>query len=194
MYTRQKPIFMTPVHYAIFDTAAGPCGLAWTQKGVSRFQLPGQGQDETERLLLRRLVRAERAIPTSEIEIIINAVQGYFKGEPTDFSSVPIDLESQGEFFKDIYAALRRIGWGQTTTYGELAREIGAGPEAARAVGVAMARNPVALIIPCHRCLSAGGKLGGFSAPGGSDTKLKMLELEGIYLAPPPPEQQAFDF
>jgi methylated-DNA-[protein]-cysteine S-methyltransferase len=73
--------------------------------------------------------------------------------------------------------------WGQTTTYGALAKELGAGPQAARAVGEAMARNPIPLIVPCHRVLAAGGELGGFSAPGGTDTKLRMLELEGVRIS-----------
>ena len=88
----------------------------------------------------------------------------------------------------------RRIGWGRTTTYGALAKDIGAGPEVARDVGTAMAENPVPLIIPCHRVLAAGGKLGGFSAPGGAATKIRMLKLEGVRLAPPPPVQRSFAF
>jgi len=91
-------------------------------------------------------------------------------------------------------AAARRVGWGETTTYGALAKALGAGPEAARDVGVAMAKNPVALIIPCHRVLAAGGKIGGFSAPGGAATKRRMLELEGVRLEPPRPVQAAFEF
>ncbi|WP_037170968.1 MGMT family protein, partial [Rhizobium sp. Pop5] len=93
-----------------------------------------------------------------------------------------------------IYAAARRVGWGHTTTYGALAKELGVGPEAARDVGQAMAKNPVALIIPCHRVLAAGGKIGGFSAPGGSSSKARMLELEGVQLGPPPPAQQSLGF
>ena len=73
----------------------------------------------------------------------------------------------------------RRVGWGRTTTYGTLAKELGAEREGARDVGQAMAKNPVALIIPCHRVLAAGGKVGGFSAPGGSAAKIRMLALEG---------------
>ena len=103
---------------------------------------------------------------------------------------VELDLDGQDAFFRDIYAATRRIGWGQTTTYGTLARELGAGPETARDIGQAMARNPVALIIPCHRVLAAGGKIGGFSAPGGAEAKRRMLELEGVHVAPPRPVQQ----
>jgi methylated-DNA-[protein]-cysteine S-methyltransferase len=181
-------------HYALFDTAAGFCGLAWSDDGVVRFQLPGQSRDETERLLKRRTPDMQPGTPTTEIAATIAAVKRYFSGEAVDFTDVPVDLSGQDDFFKSIYTALRQVGWGQTTTYGALAKQLGAGPEAARDVGVAMGRNPVALIIPCHRCLAAGGRLGGFSAPGGSVTKLKMLELEGINLAPPPPAQQAFDF
>lgn len=180
--------------YALFETVTGHCGIAWNANGVTRFQLPGQRREETERLLRRRLTEAQPAAPPPEIQAVIDAVKRYFAGEAIDFSAVPVDLDNQDDFFKDIYAALRQVGWGQTTTYGALAKQLGAGPEAARDVGVAMARNPVALIIPCHRCLAAGSKLGGFSAPGGSDTKLKMLELEGVHIGPPEPEQRAFDF
>ena len=73
----------------------------------------------------------------------------------------------------------------------ELAKELGAGPEAARDVGQAMAKNPVPLIIPCHRVLAAGGKVGGFSAPGGSAAKIRMLELEGVHVAPLQSAQQS---
>ncbi len=118
----------------------------------------------------------------------------YFLGEPIDFTGFAVDLQGQDAFFTGIYDALRQVGWGRTTTYGALAKTLGAGPEAARAVGQAMAKNPVPLIIPCHRVLAAGGKVGGFSAPGGSDSKARMLALEGIDLSPPPPAQAAFGF
>jgi methylated-DNA-[protein]-cysteine S-methyltransferase len=124
----------------------------------------------------------------------VAAVKRYFEDEEMDFSAVKLDLGEQDAFFEQIYAAVRRVGWGQTTTYGALANELGAGPEAARDVGQAMARNPVALIIPCHRVLAAGGKLGGFSAPGGQAAKIRMLELEGIEIESPAPAQRSFGF
>jgi methylated-DNA-[protein]-cysteine S-methyltransferase len=124
----------------------------------------------------------------------VAAVQRYFAGEETDFSGIELDLGEQDPFFKQVYAAARRVGWGRTTTYGTLAKELGAGPEAARDVGLAMSRNPVALIIPCHRVLAAGGKVGGFSAPGGSAAKVRMLELEGVRVEPPRPAQRSFGF
>ncbi len=180
--------------YLIFETAGGFCGIAWSDAGVTRFQLPAKSAESTERLLLRRLPAAEPGKPTPAIAEAVAEVKRYFEGEQVDFTGVPLDLDGQDAFFLDIYAAARRIGWGRTTTYGTLAKELGAGPEAARDVGQAMAKNPVALIIPCHRVLAAGGKIGGFSAPGGSNAKLHMLELEGVQVGPPPPAQQSLDF
>ncbi|MBB3459651.1 methylated-DNA--[protein]-cysteine S-methyltransferase [Rhizobium sp. BK377] len=180
--------------YLIFETAGGFCGIAWSDAGVTRFQLPTKSADSTERLLLRRLPAAEPGKPTPQIMDAVAAVKRYFDGEEVDFSSIAVDLDGQDAFFRDIYAAARRVSWGRTTTYGTLAKELGAGPEAARDVGQAMAKNPVALIIPCHRVLAAGGKIGGFSAPGGSTSKLRMLELEGVHVGPPPPAQQSLDF
>jgi methylated-DNA-[protein]-cysteine S-methyltransferase len=177
--------------YQIFETAAGYCGIGWNEGGITRFQLPTKSADATEKLLLRRIPDAARAVPPAEIADTIEAVQRYFAGEPVDFSTVKLDLGDQDEFFRRIYDAARQVGWGHTTTYGTLAKELGAGPEAARDVGQAMAKNPVALIIPCHRVLAAGGKIGGFSAPGGSTAKQRMLELEGVQVAPPKPVQQS---
>ncbi|OAV56031.1 cysteine methyltransferase [Rhizobium sp. WYCCWR10014] len=184
----------TTHHYLIFETAGGFCGIAWSDAGIARFQLPTKTAEATERLLLRRLPDAEAGAPTPAVLETVAAVRRYFQGEEMDFSGVELDLAGQDSFFRDIYAAARRVGWGRTTTYGALAKELGVGPEAARDVGQAMAKNPVALIIPCHRVLAAGGKIGGFSAPGGSSSKARMLELEGVSLAPPPPAQQSLGF
>ena len=177
--------------YFIFDTPAGFCAIAWHDAGITRLQLPMQSEPAAERLLLQRLPTASSAAPTAEVAEVIAAIKRYFAGEKIDFSEVRLDLGGQEALFRRIYEAARRVAWGQTTTYGTLARELGAGPEAARDVGQAMARNPVPLIIPCHRVLAAGGKLGGFSAPGGVTTKTHMLALEGVALEPPPPTQQA---
>jgi methylated-DNA-[protein]-cysteine S-methyltransferase len=176
-------------HFCIFETAAGYCGLAWNAVGITRLQLPAATAGETERNLLRRLPAARAAAPPREIAAVVAAVTRYFCGERVDFSALQLDLGEQDDFFAKVYATVRRIEWGQTTTYGTVAKELGAGPEAARDVGQAMARNPVPLIIPCHRVLAAGGKVGGFSAPGGAGAKVRMLELEGIQLATPQPTQ-----
>jgi methylated-DNA-[protein]-cysteine S-methyltransferase len=178
-------------HYFIFETTAGFCAVAWSEVGITRFQLPSRSAATTERNLSRRLPGASKAAPTAEVTWVIGNVKRYFEGHPVDFSNVALDLADHGEFFDQVYAAVRRIGWGHTTTYGALAKELGAGPEFARDVGQAMAKNPVPLIIPCHRVLAAGGQVGGFSAPGGSTAKIHMLHLEGIRVGP---AQQSLGF
>jgi methylated-DNA-[protein]-cysteine S-methyltransferase len=181
--------------YAIFETAHGFCGIVWNEAGITRFQLPTRTAAAAERLLLRRKPGAEPAAPPPTVAEAIAAVKRYFQGEETDFSHLTLDLTDQDSLFRQIYASARQVGWGQTTTYGALARELGTEPQLARDVGQAMARNPIPLIIPCHRVLAAGGKIGGFSAPGGASSKLRMLELEGIRVEQnAPPAQAAFDF
>lgn len=178
--------------YTTFDTAAGRCAIAWSDAGIAGFLLPAaEGWDgDLRRWQARRVPNARQSDPGADVSKVIEAAKRYFAGEKIDFSGVVVDLGEQEEFFQQIYESLRRVAYGRTTTYGALAGELGAGPEAARDVGVAMANNPTPLIVPCHRVLAAGGKLGGFSAPGGSDTKLRMLELEGVRMQ----IQTAFDF
>jgi methylated-DNA-[protein]-cysteine S-methyltransferase len=181
-------------HYHVFETAMGFCGIAWSDAGVTRFQLPSKSAEAAERLIRRRAPSAEPGAPAEDVLAIIEAAKRYFAGEKMDFASVRVDLAGQDAFFAQIYDALRRVEWGRTTTYGALAKEVGAGRKAARDVGEATARNPAPLIIPCHRVLAAGGKIGGFSAPGGSKTKARMLELEGVRVGAPEAAQQAFLF
>jgi methylated-DNA-[protein]-cysteine S-methyltransferase len=175
----------TTQRYLVFETASGFCGIAWNSVGITCLQLPTKSASTAERMLRRRAPGAEPGAPTPAAAEAVAAVKRYFAGEETDFSGFELDLGEQEAFFEQIYAAARRVGWGHTTTYGALTKELGAGPEAARDVGQAMARNPVPLIIPCHRVLAAGGKIGGFSAPGGSAAKIRMLELEGVHLEQP---------
>jgi methylated-DNA-[protein]-cysteine S-methyltransferase len=128
----------TAHHYLIFDTEGGFCGIAWNNVGITRFQLPTKSAEAAERALLRRVPGAERGAPTPEVVEAVAAVKRYFEGEETDFSGFTLDLGEQDPFFKQIYAAARRVRWGRTTTYGTLAKELGAGPEAARDVGQAI--------------------------------------------------------
>ena len=182
-------------HYHVFGTAFGFCAIGWSDSGIARFQLPTKDGDAAERRILRRAPGAKPGAPPADVARAIAAARRYFDGAETDFSDVRLDLGVEDPFFARIYDALRRVGWGKTTTYGALASEAGAGREAARDVGQAMATNPAPLIIPCHRVLAAGGKVGGFSAPGGSAAKIRMLELEGVRLWPPPQtEQRSFAF
>jgi methylated-DNA-[protein]-cysteine S-methyltransferase len=182
------------LRYHVFETAMGFCAIAWSEAGVARFQLPVKSAEAAERLMRRRVFGAEPGAPPEDIAAVVAAAKRYFDGEETDFSEVRLDPAREDPSFAKIYAALRRVGWGRTTTYGALAKEVGAGREAARDVGEAMGKNPAPLIIPCHRVLAAGGKIGGFSAPGGSTTKIRMLELEGVRVGPPEAAQQSFNF
>ena len=95
-----------------------------------------------------------------------------------DLADIQLDLAAAPEFHQQVYAVARTIPPGQTMTYGEIARRLGM-PHDSREVGQALGRNPVAIIVPCHRVLGADGKMGGFSANGGVATKRRILEIEG---------------
>jgi methylated-DNA-[protein]-cysteine S-methyltransferase len=166
-------------HYCLLDTAIGTCGLAWNERGVTRLRLPESDRATTEKKLSTRAAKAETAPP--EINRLIADIQSYMTGRSTDFSSVALDLTRVGAFEQDVYAAARRIPFGRTMSYGELAQRIGT-PDAAREVGQALARNPIPIIVPCHRILAKGHRIGGFSAPGGVFTKQQLLALEGVHV------------
>src|SRR5690606_19947150 len=136
--------------------------------------------------LLERINRgkAQPGEPTRAIEAVINRIEDYAEGEAVDFSAVKLDLAGMPDFNRRAYDLLLKIGWGETTTYGALARQLG-DVALSRAVGAAMGANPIPLIIPCHRVLASDGKPGGFSAPGGAESKLRMLELEGVSVRTP---------
>jgi methylated-DNA-[protein]-cysteine S-methyltransferase len=180
-------------HYQLFETAAGVAAIGWKDACVTSLRLPAPTAPDAERAILRRLPHATRAEPPARIGAAIDAAIRYFEGEQVEFFEVPVNLGEQSPFFAQVYDRVRQLGWGETTTYGAIAHGLGAGPEYARDVGQAMAANPVPLIVPCHRVLAAGGKIGGFSAPGGSMSKARMLELEGVPVAVAP-VQQGFDF
>jgi methylated-DNA-[protein]-cysteine S-methyltransferase len=168
-------------HHYLFDTAIGACGVAWNAGCLVGVQLPEKDRGQTElRLALKsRSTKAAEVPPW--VQSVISDIQRHLAGLPVDFSLVAIDLGDLDAFRLKLYAAVRGIGRGHTVTYGELARELGlTGWEGARDVGEAMGKNPMPIVIPCHRVLAAGGKTGGFSAYGGASTKQKLLALEGI--------------
>jgi methylated-DNA-[protein]-cysteine S-methyltransferase len=171
------------VHHHVFDTAFGICGVAWSGRGLTAVQLPEKTGALTGRRLAAKSGSAGAASPPPWVEALIADIRRYLEGAPVDFSSVAVDLERFEPFRRKLYAALRAVGFGSTTTYRELAQRLGLAEwEGARDVGAAMGRNPVPIVIPCHRVLAAGGKIGGFSAPGGAATKARLLALEGVHL------------
>jgi methylated-DNA-[protein]-cysteine S-methyltransferase len=168
-------------HYCLFETAIGACGVAWSDRGVRRLQLPERSPSATERRLRGLSTNASAGVPPAAVGAAIRLLERYFAGEQIDLSGIALDLTGVSPFHRKIYDAARALAWGKTATYGELAQRAGA-RDAARAVGQAMGKNPVPIIIPCHRVLAAGGKIGGFSAHGGTSTKQRLLTLEGVHL------------
>ena len=166
------------MHYALFDTALGTCGVAWSSVGLTRMQLPGANPRDTE-LRMRRFPNYVAATPPERIARVIAELQSHMRGAASDFSFVDLDMEGFDEPSRQVYVAARGIPWGSTWTYGELAQRAGLGA-AAREVGEALSRNRTAIVVPCHRIVAVGNKVGGFSAFGGPETKLKLLELEGV--------------
>jgi methylated-DNA-[protein]-cysteine S-methyltransferase len=130
---------------------------------------------------LRERMRSRLAAPEGDppafAQRAIERVRALLDGATDDLADLPLALENVPEFNRRVYAVARAIPPGRTMTYGEVARAIG-DPGASRAVGAALGANPFAPVVPCHRVLAAGGRSGGFSAEGGTDTKLRMLEIE----------------
>lgn len=173
---------MTSGAYCLFGTPLGHCGIAWSERAgppaVTFLQLPEAAPERTE----ARIAQSSGGRPASAppaIAEVIRRMGLHLRGEVQDFRDVAVDLEGTGLFARRVYEAAREILPGEYRTYGELARALGR-PGAARAVGQALGRNPIALIIPCHRVLAAGGRPGGFSASGGRATKAQLLALEGV--------------
>jgi methylated-DNA-[protein]-cysteine S-methyltransferase len=172
---------MEHAHHHMFATAIGLCGVAWNERGICAVQLPEKDAATTERRLVKKGGSSGPAEPLPSVQALVADIQNYLSGEKVDFSAVTVDLSGIDDLRRRIYEALRGIEFGRTTTYGELAQHIGATDwEGARDVGVAMGSNRIPIVIPCHRVLAAGGKLGGFSAYGGTKTKQKLLALEGV--------------
>jgi methylated-DNA-[protein]-cysteine S-methyltransferase len=165
-----------PIKYAIFPTKWGYFGLAATPKALLRTCLPGPGYEEITARLLNDLPAAQ--FDRTLFKPVQKRICAYFDAETTEFGpDIPLDLTGLTPFQAAVLTACRQLQFGRTTTYGQLAKKLGR-PAAARAVANALARNPLPLIIPCHRVLCANGNLGGFSAPGGTELKARLLRHE----------------
>ena len=161
----------------VVETALGWVGLAATDNGIIRSVLPMRTKEG---------VLHEMEIPTAVVDRLVeaprNAVEtlsAYLRGDPVDLSDVPLDLGDVNPFFRGVYEVLADIHRGNTLTYQEVARRVG-NPRAARAVGGAVAKNPLAPFIPCHRVVGSDGSLVGFSTEGGIILKRRLLEMEGV--------------
>jgi O-6-methylguanine DNA methyltransferase len=176
---------MNPAVYCLFETDIGCCAVLWHDNenaslppAIVAFQLPEATPEMTEYRVTRWPGATHAPNPPATITTLIKRVRRHLIGDLQDFRDVELDLESSGPFSQQVYEAARAIEAGETRSYGALAASINH-PGAARAVGQALGRNPIGLIIPCHRVLAAGRKIGGFSAHGGQATKMRMLAIEG---------------
>jgi len=166
------------VGFTLFSTPIGPCGIAWSARGIAAIQLPMANVAATAQRVQRLYQAAQRQPPPAAVRRVVTALRALLSGKTPDLARIDLDLESVSDFERRVYAAARTIPAGKTCTYGELAARVGK-PGAARAVGRAMGRNPYPLIVPCHRVLAAGARPGGFSSYGGVATKLRLLAIEG---------------
>jgi len=164
--------------FAIFDTAIGTCGIVWNARGVAGVQIHDGTEAATRSRLLRRFAGAQEAKPPAHVQQAIDGVVALLRGEKRDLNDVTIDTDGLPELNRKVYVIARTIPPGSTLTYGEIAERLG-DKRLAREVGQALGQNPIPLIVPCHRVLAAGGKTGGFSAPGGVVSKLSLLTIEG---------------
>lgn len=160
--------------WALFETAVGTCGLAWRDEVVTRVELP----DVWPGRLSKAAGGAGAADPSGAVASAVASMTALLAGEPLDLTSVPLSLEAVSAFDRQVYEVTRTVAPGATLTYGEVAARVGQ-PGAAQAVGQALGRNPLPIVVPCHRVLAADGAVGGFSAGGGAATKRLMLEIEG---------------
>ena len=176
---------MKQTAYCLFETPLGACGIAWNERETSRippvvtfFQLPEATRSVTDTRIAGSSGGRKARVPPPRIAAIIERVQKHLNGDVQDFLDIVVDLDGEAPFARQVYETARKIPAGRTVTYGELAKEMNR-PTAPRAVGQALGRNPIPLIIPCHRVLASGNDLRGFSAHGGVETKARMLEIEG---------------
>jgi methylated-DNA-[protein]-cysteine S-methyltransferase len=167
---------MSAAGFALFPTAIGACGIAWSGRGVCAVQLPETDEAATRGRLVRHFGAIEQPVPPP-VRQAADRIARLLTGAAEDLADVTLDLDGIPAFEQRVYEAARRIPPGRTATYGEIAQAIG-DPGSARAVGRALGRNPFTLIVPCHRVLAASGGYGGFSAPGGVSTKLRLLAIE----------------
>ncbi len=164
----------------VFETTFGPMGIDFSQAGITRIRLFEEAPPATP---------AKK--PPRFVITAAKSIEKHLGGSPQDLGEVQLDTSGVPQFWRKVYEVAREVPAGKIIGYGELAALAGS-PGGSRAVGTAMSKNPFMIVVPCHRVLASGEKLGGFSAPGGTVTKEKILALEGVFLGLPRPKL-AFD-
>ena len=169
---------MSDLGYTLFDTAIGSCGIVWNERGIVAIELPGRDAAATRNRLLRRNPGSRQGTPSAAAQHAIDGIVALLGGERRELRDVTVDLDGVSDFNRRVYDVARGIRPGATLSYGEIAERLG-DRNLARDVAQALSQNTCPIVIPCHRVLAAGGKTGGFSAPGGVQTKLRLLSIEG---------------
>ncbi|OPZ00467.1 cysteine methyltransferase [Bradyrhizobium sacchari] len=166
--------------YTIFDTAIGRCGIIWSSTGVVAVQLPEAREIDTRRRIFQVHPEAREQQPPLNTELAIEGIVGLLQGSDPDFSDVSLDAGAVLAFNRRVYEYTCTIPRGETRTYHEIARALGASG-AAHSVAQAIAKNPYMLIVPCHRVLEAGNYADRISPYGGVISKRRLLSLEGAH-------------
>lgn len=166
------------VKYTIFNTRWGYFGLVVTQNAVLRTHLPDGDPEKLKSLLLKNLPKTE--FQKSLLKSLQQQIIRYFDGQAVNFDpDLSLNLESFTLFERKVLTVCRTVMFSQKISYTQLAKKAGT-PKAVRAVANTLAKNPLPLIIPCHRIIRSDGQIGGFSAPGGKNLKKKLLKHEGL--------------
>src|ERR1041385_1648770 len=178
-----------PLYYTLIPTSLGPLGLGWSDAGIRHIYLPEATPDATARRLEAKGYQKRRTI-AKHLDHSAKRIAQHLRGRPVDLNEVVLDIADLPETRRRIYETLRTVPSGTTLTYGELAERAGM-PGTQQSVGTAMGENPCPVVIPCHRVLPAGGKLGFYSGPGGAVTKARILRIEGMNIWAPrtPPKR-----
>lgn len=161
----------------IFETEIGPCGIAWRGQKIVGVEIGDADEKETRYRLDERFPDAQSDAPPAFVTEAIEKVRALLEGGSPDFSQTPLALDSVPDLNRQVYEIILELKAGETTTYGAIARRLG-DVSLSQAVGYALGKNPFPIIVPCHRVLGSNGKVGGFSAAGGTATKLKLLNIE----------------
>jgi methylated-DNA-[protein]-cysteine S-methyltransferase len=163
------------LRYGIWPTAWGVMGAVSSADGILRILLPHYTPSDLEAVLRFEHPGAQR--DEKPFEKLVELSRAYFNKQAVDFAAVPCAMPPDSTMKGKVLAVCRHIPYGQTRSYGAIAKEIGS-PDAARAVATMLGKNPIPLVVPCHRVVYSDGRSGGFSSPGGVDLKLRMLALE----------------
>ncbi len=164
--------------YTVFDTVVGRCAIAWSDSGIVGVQLAEAREIETRRHLLRSFPNARQTKPAPDIEAAIEGLTALLRGEAVDLSDIALDMAALPAFHHRVYDVVRSIPRGETLTVADVAARLHASG-AIPSVGQALAKNPFAILVPCHRELAARGETGGAPACGGIVSRYRLLSIEG---------------